>query len=81
MNQDRQRLRNSLAHRLGVRIRRLRRRRAMSQEELAERAGISVSFLSMLERGRRLPHLETVVKLADVLGVTLSQFFDLDARD
>jgi len=37
----------------------------MTQEELSERARISVSFLSMIERGERAPHLETLALFAE----------------
>src|SRR5215207_5852974 len=50
----------------------LRRHRtaALSQEELAERAGVSVRALSDLERGvHRAPRLETVRMLAEALGL------------
>ena len=46
-----------------------------TQEELAERAQISVSFLSMIERGERIPHVETLAAIANALGVTLSELF------
>jgi len=71
----------SLALQLGRRALRLRRQRRKSQAEIANLAGISVAFLSMIERGRRLPHLGTASKLAAALGVTLSQLFRFDARD
>ncbi len=47
-----------------------RRRRKLSQEALAERAGFSVSYVSMLERGLRSPPLETLEDLADALRVS-----------
>lgn len=53
----------------------MRRARAHTQEELAERAGISVSFLSMIERAERVPHLTTLAMLANAFGVTLSELF------
>ncbi len=58
---------------LGRRINQLRKVRDLTQEELAERAGISVSFLSMIERAERLPHLTTLARLAEALGMTLSE--------
>lgn len=61
---------------LGQRIRELRRALTYTQEELAELGGISVSFLSMIERAERVPHVETLVGLAKALGVNLSQIFD-----
>jgi len=69
----------TLGTQLGQRIRELRGALSFTQEELAERAAISVSFLSMIERAERLPHLKTLAGLANALGVTLSQLF-LDAN-
>ena len=48
----------------------------MTQEALSERARISVSFLSMIERGERSPHLETLSKIAGALEVPLAALFD-----
>ncbi|MGI5239626.1 ATP-binding protein [Dactylosporangium sp. CA-139066] len=54
----------------GERLRRLRERRALTQEELAERAGLSVNAIGSLERGlRRRPYQHTVRALAAALGV------------
>ena len=64
-----------LATRLGQRIRELRKLHSLTQEALAERAKISVSFLSMIERADRVPHLKTLVALADGLGISLSEMF------
>ena len=51
-------------------LRQLRTAAALSQEELAERAGLSLRGLSDLERGvRRTPHLSTVRLLADALAL------------
>ena len=47
----------------------------MTQEELSERAHISVSFLSMIERGERSPHLETLAKIAEALEVRIADLF------
>ena len=63
---------------VGRRIRQLRISRVgarMTQEGLSERARISVSFLSMIERGERSPHLETLAKIADALEVRLVDLF------
>src|SRR5215208_3076024 len=59
--------------RFGDLLRRHRTAAALSQEELAERAGLSVRGLSDLERGvHRAPRLETVRMLADALGLNLA---------
>jgi len=52
-----------------------RRTGRMTQETLAERADISVSFLSMIERGERSPHIETLANIAEALEVTISELF------
>src|SRR5207302_3118530 len=53
---------------LGERLRCYRARAGLTQEELAERAGLSVRGLSDLERGgRRFPYPDTLARLADVL--------------
>ena len=56
---------SELGKRIGQRIRELRTQRPerWTQEELAERARISVSFLSMIERGERVAHVETLAAL------------------
>ncbi|HSM92307.1 MAG TPA: helix-turn-helix transcriptional regulator [Anaeromyxobacteraceae bacterium] len=50
-------------------VHKLRLKNKLSQKALARRVGISVSYVSMLERGHRSPPLETVEKLAKALGV------------
>jgi transcriptional regulator with XRE-family HTH domain len=68
---------SELGEQLGHRIRELRIQRAegWTQEELAQKARISVSFLSMIERGERVGHVKTLAALADALDVPLSEFF------
>jgi transcriptional regulator with XRE-family HTH domain len=68
---------SEIGKRLGQRIRELRtqRQERWTQEDLAERAKISVSFLSMIERGERIAHVETLAAISDALGVTLSELF------
>lgn len=69
---------------VGRKIRQLRLARVgpkLTQEELSERARISVSFLSMIERGERSPHLETLSKIAGALEVPLASLFEHAADD
>ncbi|HTZ87472.1 MAG TPA: helix-turn-helix transcriptional regulator [Solirubrobacteraceae bacterium] len=47
-----------------------RQRRGLSQGALAERAGLSRTHVSYIERGIRRPRLETIVLLARGLGLT-----------
>jgi transcriptional regulator with XRE-family HTH domain len=74
----------SLVKDVGRKIRQLRTSRVgpkLTQEELSERAHISVSFLSMIERGERSPHLETLGKIAGALDVPISALFEDGPRD
>jgi transcriptional regulator with XRE-family HTH domain len=52
-----------------VKLRRLRREAALSQQELAERAGTTQETISRLERGHHLARGRTLRKLAEALGV------------
>jgi len=62
----------------GLLLRRLRTAAAISQEVLAERAGLSLRAISDLERGvHRAPRLETVRLLADALQLSVHQRSDL----
>ena len=54
---------------VGANILKLRKRRGLSQEELAVDAEIDVTYLRGIERGRRNPSLMVMVRLAGQLGV------------
>jgi transcriptional regulator with XRE-family HTH domain len=66
---------------LARRIRALRERRGLTQEDFAARCGISVSFASLLERGERSPSYETLLQVAAALELPLSELFRLEADD
>lgn len=53
-------------------MREVRTRRGFSQEKLAELADLDRTFVSMIERGKRHPTLETAKSLAEALDVPLS---------
>lgn len=52
-----------------------RARRKLSQQTIAKKTGLSVSYVSMLERGQRTPPLETLAALAKALGVSPLDLF------
>ena len=54
---------------IGGNLKRLRLRSALTQRELAQRAGIAHATLARLERNKAEPHPTTMRKLADALGV------------
>ncbi|MBA3774621.1 MAG: helix-turn-helix transcriptional regulator [Ramlibacter sp.] len=65
---------------IGGAIQLARAKRKLSQRELADRAGISVSYLSLLERSKRDPPLSTLQKIAAGLGIPLEILFFLGAE-
>ena len=60
----------------GSTVRRLRLRRAMTQEALAHEIDISSNYLSDVERGRRNITINLLFKLAAGLGVSPNDLFD-----
>ena len=65
--------------RIGARIRQLRGARGLSLEALAERAGVSRSMISLIERGGASPTAVVLERLASGLGVMLAALFDVPA--
>jgi len=55
---------------IGENIRRERKRRSFTMEDLAEHLGLSVSYIGLLERGERCPSLKSIYRLCDLFGVT-----------
>jgi transcriptional regulator with XRE-family HTH domain len=56
-----------------MRLKKLRADRGMTQEALAEKAGISRTFIARLELGQQDPTLTTLQKLAKALKVTVGE--------
>jgi transcriptional regulator with XRE-family HTH domain len=63
---------NAPAERFACVLRQLREERGWSQEQLAAQAGLNRSYLGEVERGRAMPTLTTVTKLASALEIRLS---------
>jgi transcriptional regulator with XRE-family HTH domain len=70
----------NLAKHLGPAIRRHRELVRLSQEDLADRAGLDRTYVSGIERGRRNPTLDVLQRLSTALGVDLDVIF-ATARD
>ena len=68
------------AVKVGRRIRYFRTAQGLSQEKLALEAGINPTFLGHLERGLKSPTVDTLTKITDALGITLSElmYFEED---
>ncbi|MGX5719838.1 helix-turn-helix domain-containing protein [Shinella zoogloeoides] len=65
-------------HRLGLRLKAIRKEKKLTQEDLAARIGRSVDAISNLERGKSLPSFSTIEQLCQALGIPLKTLFDFD---
>lgn len=65
-----------VAEHFGINVQRHRRRADLSQEELAGRAGLHRAEIGMLERGVRMPRLDTIVKVAGGLEIEAGVLFE-----
>jgi len=66
---------------LGVRVRELRLAYHITQEELAERAGLSYKFIGEIERGKANPTIDTVWALAKALRLEIHELFLTPGRE
>jgi transcriptional regulator with XRE-family HTH domain len=57
-------------------LRRRRLRARLTQEGLSERAGLHRTHVSVLERGRQVPNMAAVLKIAAALGTSLADLFE-----
>jgi len=60
---------------LGKNVKLLRARRGLSQADFAEKADISITFLSNIERGIKYPQPNMLAKIANALGVAVNKLF------
>ncbi|RSU07521.1 hypothetical protein CBF34_00500 [Vagococcus penaei] len=47
----------------------------MIQQELADKANLSLPFISFIENGKRIPSLESFIVILEVFDMSLSEFF------
>jgi len=64
---------SSINVRFGAIVRKVRLSKGVSQERLAELAGLHRTYISSVERGERNVTLQTVEKLAKALGVSMAK--------
>lgn len=66
----------NIEQKLGLRITILRRQQMISQEEFARKAGITRSYMSLVENGKRSISVHIAERVARTLGVPLSKLFE-----
>lgn len=55
---------------IGKNIRRFRTEKKLRQEDLAERSGLSTNYIGMVERGEKIPSLESFISIVNALSVS-----------
>ena len=63
---------------LGLRIKELRKKKKLTQDELSEKAGITGKYMGMIERGEVNVSVKILENLAEVLGVQVADFFEFE---
>ncbi len=61
---------------IGDKVRGVRKRRMLTQEDLARKSGVGVTTIVRIERNQVEPHGRTIRKLADALGVEPSDLLE-----
>jgi transcriptional regulator with XRE-family HTH domain len=59
----------------GKKVREIRKREGVSQESLADLAGLDRTYISDIENGKRNVSIETIFKIADALETPVVEFF------
>ena len=65
----------SLKEQFGFRLKSIRQSRKLTQEQFAELVGISVDFLSLIERGVNAPSFDRIEQIASRLDLSVSSLF------
>jgi len=64
-----------IVERLGRRVRELRKRKRLTQTELAEKAGIDPKYIGQIERGETNPTVRLLANIAQALDISLAELF------
>lgn len=69
--------RNAIQRRLGRAVKQVRVQHGLTQEQVSAASGLHPTYISDIERGARNPSWEAVIRLAEGIGVSVS---DIGAR-
>ncbi len=56
---------------LGEKIEKFRKNKGLTQEELADRVGVSQAMINFIEKGKKKPSLDTAIAIADEFNTTV----------
>lgn len=71
-------LNNDFYLKLGLNIKKYRNKLSISQQELADRVNLSLNFIGKIEVAFSKPSLETLIKIAEALEITVSELCDFN---
>ena len=71
---------STLRKNFGARLREIRQVQDLTQEQLAEKASLSLNFLNLIERGERGPSFDSLERLARALKRPVAEFFVLPQK-
>lgn len=69
---------NNLKKQFGARLKIIRKRKHLTQENLAELISMDTPNLCKMENGKHFPQAKNIERLAEVLNVKIKEFFDFD---
>ena len=72
---------NAVVAAIGNRLRKFRKAREMTLQQLAEATDLSPSMLSLVERGRAAPSIQSLIVIANALNVTMSDLLVTEQSD
>lgn len=61
---------------IGAHIKKARLSKSWKQDELAEKTDLSIAYIGMIERGEKIPKLETFIRIINVLGVSADEMLE-----
>ncbi len=67
---------STLTERFGNQVKKLRKKKGISQLVLSQRASLDLTTVNEIENGNREPMLKTIWRISKALGVSMSQMFD-----
>ena len=67
---------SNLVNAIGERVRNFRTQAGLSQEDLAEKAGLHSSYIGVIERGEKTASIESVEKIVIALDITFEALFE-----
>lgn len=66
---------------IGLRVKAARTQKGLTQAQLAEAIDKAFETISNIERGKTAPNFSTLADIANVLGLPMREFFDVDEAD